>query len=188
MGPNKVNDMAGIDVGTKVRQELYKKETRPDPYFVVSDALTAQGKLGQKTGEGIYLYKPGDRTAHPNAATGELIRSLAEERQIKPRVIDDAEIEERCVLPLINIGAQLLEDGIAYRAKDIDVVWTAGYGFPRHLGGPMFYADTLGLKKVLERIEAYHGRYGYYWKPSDLLVRLAREGGSFEAYDRRRAA
>lgn len=183
MGPNKVNDMAGIDVGTKVREELYKKETRPDPYFVVSDALTAQGKLGQKSGEGVYLYKPGDRTAYPNPATEALIRRLADERQIKARKIEDSEIEERCILPLINIGAQLLEDGVAYRAKDIDVVWTAGYGFPRHLGGPMFYADTLGLGNVLDRIEHYHGVLGHYWMPSPLLVRLAREGGSFTAYD-----
>lgn len=183
MGPNKVNDMAGIDVGTKVREELYKKETRPDPYFVVSDALTAQGKLGQKSGEGVYLYKPGDRTAYPNPATEALIRRLADERQIKARKIEDSEIEERCILPLINIGAQLLEDGVAYRAKDIDVVWTAGYGFPRHLGGPMFYADTLGLGNVLDRIEHYQGVLGHYWIPSRLLVRLAREGGSFTAYD-----
>ena len=183
MGPNKVNDMAGIDVGTKVREELYKKETRPDPYFVVSDALTARGKLGQKSGEGVYLYKPGDRTAYPNPATEELIRRLAAERQITPRAFDDAEIQERCLLPLINIGAQLLQDGVAYRAKDIDAVWTAGYGFPRHLGGPMFHADTLGLPVVLERIQHYHARLGHYWSPSDLLVRLAREGGSFEAYD-----
>lgn len=187
MGPNKVNDMAGVDVGTKVREELYKKETRPDPYFVVSDALTAQGKLGQKSGEGVYLYKPGDRTAYPNPATEALIRELAAARGIHPRQIEDTEIEERCVLPLINIGAQLLADGVAYRAKDIDVVWTSGYGFPRHLGGPMFYADTLGLPSVLARIEAYHARLGHYWRPSPLLARLANEGGSFEAYDAARS-
>ena len=185
MGPHRVNDMAGVDVGTKVRQELAKKEDRPDPYFVVSDALTPLGKIGQKSGEGIYLYKAGDRTAYPNPATEALIARLAAERNIEPLEISDAEIEERCVLPLINIGAQLLEDGVAYRAKDIDVVWTSGYGFPRHLGGPMFYADTLGLKAVLRRIEHYHARYGHYWKPSPLLVKLANEGGSFADYDAR---
>lgn len=187
MGPNRVNDMAGVDVGTKVREELYKKEVRPDPYFVISDALTARGKLGQKSGEGVYLYKSGDRTAYPNPATEALIRELAAARGIAPREIEDSEIEERCVLPLINVGAQLLEDGVAYRAKDIDVVWTAGYGFPRHLGGPMFHADTLGLRNVLARIEAYHARLGHYWRPSPLLVRLARDGGSFAAYDASRA-
>jgi 3-hydroxyacyl-CoA dehydrogenase len=184
MGPHKVNDMAGVDVGTKVREELFKRETRPDPYFVVSDALTAQGKLGQKTGEGVYLYKPGDRAAYPNPATAELVRKLAQARDIQPRRIGADEIRERCILPLINIGAQLLEDGVAYRAKDIDVVWTSGYGFPRHLGGPMFHADTMGLDTVLARIEHYHAKLGHYWKPAALLTRLAREGGGFEAYDR----
>ncbi len=183
MGPHRVNDMAGVDVGTKVRLELFKSETRPDPYFVISEALTAQGKLGQKTGEGVYLYKAGDRNAYDNPATAALVAKLAAERGITPREISDAEIEERCVLPLINVGAQLLEDGIAYRAKDIDVVWTSGYGFPRHLGGPMFYADTLGLKHVLERIEHYHAKFGHYWRPAPLLERLAKSGGSFEAHD-----
>ncbi|MES2341309.1 MAG: 3-hydroxyacyl-CoA dehydrogenase NAD-binding domain-containing protein, partial [Pseudomonadota bacterium] len=183
MGPNKVNDMAGVDVGYKVREELFKHQTRPDPYFAVSDALAAQGKFGQKTGEGVFLYKAGDRTAHPNPATEALIAQLAADRKITPRQITDAEIQERCMLPLVNVGAQLLDEGIAYRAKDIDVVWTSGYGFPRHLGGPMFYGDTLGLSHVLERVEHYHRLLGHYWKPADLLVKLAREGGSFEAYD-----
>ncbi|WP_421934479.1 3-hydroxyacyl-CoA dehydrogenase NAD-binding domain-containing protein [Phenylobacterium sp.] len=183
MGPNKVNDMAGVDVGYKVREELFKHQTRPDPYFAVSDALAAQGKFGQKTGEGVFLYHPGDRTAHPNPATEALIAQLAADRKIAPRQITDAEIQERCMLPLVNVGAQLLDEGIAYRAKDIDVVWTSGYGFPRHLGGPMFYGDTLGLAHVLERVEHYHRLLGHYWKPADLLVKLAREGGSFEAYD-----
>ena len=183
MGPNKVNDMAGVDVGYKVREELFKHQTRPDPYFAVSDALAARGKFGQKTGEGVFLYKAGDRTAHPNPATEALIAQLAADRKITPRQITDAEIQERCMLPLVNVGAQLLDEGIAYRAKDIDVVWTSGYGFPRHLGGPMFYGDTLGLSHVLERVEHYHRLLGHYWKPADLLVKLAREGGSFEAYD-----
>ena len=185
MGPNKVNDMAGVDVGYKVREELFKHQTRPDPYFAVSDALAAQGKFGQKTGEGVFLYKAGDRTAHPNPATEALITQLAADRKIAPRQITDAEIQERCMLPLVNVGAQLLDEGVAYRAKDIDVVWTSGYGFPRHLGGPMFYGDTLGLAHVLERVEHYHKLLGHYWKPADLLVKLAREGGSFEAYDAR---
>ena len=185
MGPNKVNDMAGVDVGYKVREELFKHQTRLDPYFAVSDALAAQGKFGQKTGEGVFLYKAGDRTAHPNPATEALIAQLAADRKIAPRQIADAEIQERCMLPLVNVGAQLLDEGIAYRAKDIDVVWTSGYGFPRHLGGPMFYGDTLGLGHVLERVEHYHKRLGHYWKPAGLLVKLAREGGSFGAYDAR---
>jgi 3-hydroxyacyl-CoA dehydrogenase len=183
MGPNKVNDMAGIDVGTLVREELFKRETRPDPYFVVSDALTPMGRLGQKTGKGVYLYKPGDRTAYPDPEVAALIEKLAADRNIKRRAISDAEIEERCLLPLINIGADLLEEGVAYRASDIDVVWTSGYGFPRYLGGPMFYGDTLGLKHVLSRVEYYHATLGEYWKPSKLLRSLAESGKTFEQYD-----
>ncbi len=189
MGPHRVNDMAGVDVGTKVRQELFKKESRPDPYFPLSDALTPLGKFGQKSGEGVYLYKPGDRNAYPNPATEALVKELAAKYGIRQRSdISRDEIVERCILPVINIGAQLLEEGIAYRPLDIDVVWTAGYGFPRHLGGPMFYADTLGLKNVMARIDYYHARLGYYWKPSALLAKLAREGSSFEEYGRAQAA
>jgi 3-hydroxyacyl-CoA dehydrogenase len=187
MGPNRVNDMAGIDVGAKVRVELFKKETRPDPYFVVSDALAAEGKLGQKTGEGVYLYKPGDRTAHANPETEALIARLAAERQIKRREISDEEVLERCILPLVNVGAEVLQSKIALRASDIDVVWTAGYGFPRYLGGPMFYGDTLGLRHVLERIRYYHERLGHYWKPTELLIELASTNSTFTAWDKSRA-
>lgn len=186
MGPNRVNDMAGVDVGTLVRQELATRETRPDPYFVVSDALTPLGRLGQKTGKGVYRYEPGDRTAHPDPEVTALIERLAAERQIKRGPITDAEIEERCILPLINTGADLLANGIAYRAADIDVVWTSGYGFPRHLGGPMFYGDTLGLKNVLARVEAYHAKHGHYWAPSPLLIELAKAGKTFTDYDKGR--
>ncbi|HVY03930.1 MAG TPA: 3-hydroxyacyl-CoA dehydrogenase NAD-binding domain-containing protein, partial [Caulobacterales bacterium] len=188
MGPNKVNDMAGVDVGTLVREELFKRETRPRPYFAVSDALTPLGRLGQKTGKGIYLYKPGDRNAYPDPEVTALIEKLAADHGIKRRAISDAEIEERCLLPLINIGADLLEQGVAYRASDIDVVWTSGYGFPRYFGGPMFYGDTLGLKHVLARVEHYHAKLGAYWKPSNLLRQLAESGTSFTQYDQAKAA
>ena len=186
MGPNRVNDMAGIDVGYKVREELFKNDTRPDPYFAVSDALAAAGKLGQKTGSGVYAYKPGDRAAYPNPETEALIEQLAAERQIKRREIGDAEIEERCVLSLTNAGAEVLQSGIAYRALDIDVVWTAGYGYPRYLGGPMFHGDTLGLRHVLDRVRHYHEKLGHYWKPTPLLVQLAEAGSSFKAWDESR--
>ena len=185
MGPNRVNDMGGVDVGTRAREQLAMREKRPDPYFVVSDALTRLGRLGQKTGKGVYRYEPGKRDAIPDPEVTAIIERLAAERQIKRRVIPDAEIEERCVLPLINVGAMVLEEGIAYRAGDIDVVWTAGYGFPRHLGGPMFYGDSLGLRHVYERVKHYHKLHGHYWKPAALLERLAKEGGSFAAWDKR---
>jgi 3-hydroxyacyl-CoA dehydrogenase len=179
--------MGGVDVGTKARQQLLKREKRPAPYFAVSDALTPLGRLGQKTGKGVYRYEKGDRTPYPDPEVAELIEKLAAEHGIERRKIADAEIEERCVLSLINVGAMVLEEGIAYRASDIDVVWTSGYGFPRHKGGPMFHADALGLKNVLERVQRYHKKLGHYWKPAQLLVELAASGGSFAAWDKRHA-
>ncbi len=131
MGPNKVNDMGGVDIGTKVRIELLKREKRAHPYHVVSDALTPLGRLGQKTGQGIYRYEKGDRTPRPNPDLPPLVAKLAEVHGVARREVSDEEIVERMILPLINIGAQILDEGVAYRASDIDVVWTSGYGFPR---------------------------------------------------------
>jgi 3-hydroxyacyl-CoA dehydrogenase len=180
MGPNRVNDMAGVDVGTRVRTELMKRESRPSPYHAVSDSLTALGHLGQKTGRGIYRYEAGDRTPVPNAELAPLTRALAEKHGVIAREVSDAEIEERCVLSLVNIGAQILEEGLAYRAADIDVVWTSGYGFPRWRGGPLFYADTQGIEPLVGRIEKY-------WPVAPLLRRLAVDGTTFAGWDRARA-
>jgi 3-hydroxyacyl-CoA dehydrogenase len=184
MGPNKVNDMGGVDIGTKVRIELLKRETRPAPYHVVSDALTPTGNLGQKTGQGVYRYEKGDRTPRPNPDFAPFVEKLAKEHGVAQREVGDDEIVERMILPLINIGAQILDEGVAYRASDIDVVWTSGYGFPRWRGGPMFYADELGLDHVLARIKHYEARYGGYWKPAPLLVKLAKAASSFAARDK----
>jgi 3-hydroxyacyl-CoA dehydrogenase len=150
--PIALNDMAGIDVGTRVRAELMKRESRPAPYHAVSDALTALGHLGQKTGRGIYRYQAGDRTPLPEPELALLARALADKHGVAAREVADAEIEERCVLSLINVAAQILDEGLAYRAADIDVVWTSGYGFPRWRGGPMFHADTLGIERVVALI------------------------------------
>jgi 3-hydroxyacyl-CoA dehydrogenase len=191
MGPARVNDLGGTDVGTKTRIELFKRETRPDPYFVIADALTAMNRLGQKTLAGFYRYAPGGRQALPDDDVIKLIGRLAADRGIAQRSIEASEIVERCLLQLINVGAQVLETGVAMRAADIDVVWVHGYGFPRHLGGPMFHADTLGLKHVLDRIEHYGARMTNrddYWRPAPLLVTLARQGKSFATWDSERAA
>lgn len=188
MGPNRVNDMAGVDIGTKVRIELAKREPRAAPYHAVSDALTPLGRLGQKTGRGVYRYDAGGRAPQHDPEVDALLRRLALEHGVSPRTVSDDEIVDRCVLSLVNIGAQTLADGLAYRASDIDVVWTSGYGFPRWRGGPMFYADTLGLKQVLARIEEIRGVYGdAYWRPSPLLVELAMQGGTFARFDRTRS-
>ena len=186
MGPQRVSDLGGNDVGTKVRLQLYQRESRPDPYFVIADRLTELGRLGQKTGRGFYRYEGGGREALPDSEVIPLIEKLAAERGIGRRQISDDEIVERCVLALINVGAMVLDEGIATRAADIDVVWTSGYGFPRHLGGPMFYADTLGLRHVADRIRYYHERLGHYWRPAELIVRLPAEDSSFEQRDRQR--
>jgi 3-hydroxyacyl-CoA dehydrogenase len=185
MGPQRVSDLGGNDVGTKARLQLFKRESRADPYFVIADRLTEMGRLGQKTGRGFYRYESGSREAVPDLEVISLIEQLASERGIKRREIGDQEIVERCLLSLINVGAMVLEEGIATRASDIDVVWTSGYGFPRHLGGPMFYADTLGLPHVFERIRHYQKTLGHDWRPAALIERLATDGASFEHWDKR---
>jgi len=185
MGPQRVSDLGGNDVGTKARLQLYKRESRPDPYFVIADRLTELGRLGQKTGRGFYRYEAGSREALPDPDVKTLIERLASNRGIARREIADDEIVERCLLSLINVGAMVLEEGIAARAADIDVVWTSGYGFPRHLGGPMFYADTLGLGHVLSRIRHYHERLGHYWRLAGLIERLAASNSSFEQWDKK---
>ncbi len=185
MGPNKVNDMAGVDVGTRVRGELLRRESRPAPYHVVSDALTARGHLGQKTGQGIYRYVAGDRAPHDNPGLAPLIAELAARHGVVPREVSDLEIERRCVLSLVNIGAAILQEGLAYRASDIDVIWTSGYGFPRWRGGPMCYADSLGLPEVVEWIrELAQTGGGSYWTVAPLLAELARDGRTFAERDR----
>lgn len=190
MGPARVSDLGGTDVGTKTRIELFKRETRPDPYFVIADALTAMNRLGQKTLAGFYRYRPGERQALPDDEVIKLIEQLAAQRGITRRSIETFEIIERCLLQLINVGAQVLETGVAMRAADIDVVWVHGYGFPRHLGGPMFHADSLGLMHVLGRIEHYGVRMknrNDYWRPAPLLEKLAQQGRSFANWDSERA-
>ena len=188
MGPNRVNDMAGIDVGTKVRAELARREPRGAPYHVVSDALTALGRLGQKSGRGIYRYEPGDRTAHDDPDLAPIVRELAARHGVQAREVSDQEIERRCVLSLINVGADILADGLAYRASDIDVIWTSGYGFPRWRGGPMCYADELGLERVVAQIrELADTGGGAYWNPSRLLLELAGSGRTFADHDRERS-
>jgi 3-hydroxyacyl-CoA dehydrogenase len=184
MGPQRVSDLGGNDVGTKARIQLYKRESRPDPYFVIADRLTELGMLGQKTGRGFYRYESGSREALPDPEVIHLIEALSAERDIVRRKFSDEEIVERCILALINVGALVLEEGIAARASDIDVVWTSGYGFPRYLGGPMFYADSLGLSHVAERIRHYHNKLGHYWRPAGLIEQLESAKSNFEEWDR----
>jgi 3-hydroxyacyl-CoA dehydrogenase len=181
MGPWRVNDMAGNDVSTKSREAPGVRDGKPLPYHSVVDALVQAGRMGQKTGKGFYRYEDG-RTALHDPETDAIIADVAKSLNIVPRKIDDAEVEVRCVYPLINEAAKILEDGIAYRAGDIDVIWTTGYGFPRFRGGPLFYADTLGVKKVYEEVVRLHKQHGHYWKPAALLEQLAKAGGTFGSW------
>ena len=141
-------------------------------------ALHAAGRLGQKTGKGYYRYEKGDRTRHDDPEALALICGEGGASSVStPREHTDAEILERCIYPLLNEGLRILEEGIAQRASDVDVVWCAGYGFPRYRGGPMFYADTLGLPVLLAGMEKYRALFGpMHWEPAPLLVRLVREG------------
>jgi len=139
------------------------------------------GRYGQKTGAGWYRYEAGNRTPIPDPQIEALIVKASKEAGIARRQISDQEILERCMYALINEGAEILEEGIALRASDIDVVYIYGYGFPRYRGGPMFYADTVGVDRVYESVKRFHEAHGEFWKPAPLLERLARGGGKFNA-------
>ncbi len=169
MGPFAMSDLAGLDIGWSA--ETSKGAT-------IRDILCEEGRRGQKTGAGFYDYDE-QRNAKPSAHVEAIIRAFAAAKGVAQREISDAEILERCIYPLINEGAKILEEGKAQRASDIDVVWVMGYGWPVYRGGPMFYADTVGLKTVLERLKDFQATFGDEFKPAALLEKLAAEGGTF---------
>ncbi len=179
MGPFRMSDLAGNDVGWYIRKRHYVEY--PDmPRLPIADKLCEMGRFGQKTGAGWYKYIPGDRKAHPDAEVEQLILDTCAELGIERRKLSQDEIRDRLILSLVNEGARILEDGIAQRASDIDMVYLTGYGFPVFRGGPMFYADTVGLPHVLTAMEKLaKGRHGDAWTPAPLLVKLAAEGKTF---------
>jgi 3-hydroxyacyl-CoA dehydrogenase len=183
VGPFGMQDIAGIDVGARIRQYLKSigKTRAEGPQSAVPDRLYEMGRYGQKTGAGWYKYEGGSRTRIPDPLVEEIAAAEAQRRGIKRRAITDDEIIARVTTALANEGARVLEDGFAIRASDIDVVYCYGFGFPRHRGGPMFYADTVGLPVVLERVKDYRDRFGDYWQPAPLLEKLAAEGKTFTA-------
>ncbi|WP_426197090.1 3-hydroxyacyl-CoA dehydrogenase NAD-binding domain-containing protein [Massilia sp. DWR3-1-1] len=179
MGPFRMGDLAGNDIGWAIRKRRYV-EKPAIVYSKTADLLCEMGRYGQKTGAGWYDYKPGDRKAYPNAAVNAMIVQHSVDIGVERRKISDEEIVERLVYSLVNEGAHILEEGIAMRASDIDMVYLTGYGFPVFRGGPMFYADTVGLYKVKAAIERYaKGRHGDAWTPAPLLVKLVAEGKRF---------
>jgi len=181
VGPYGMQDIAGIDVGARIRQYLATMGlTRAEgPQSEVPDRLFEMGRYGQKTGAGWYKYEPGSRERIPDPLIEELATEAAARRGIARREITDEEILARIMTALANEGANVLDDGFASRAGDIDVIYCYGFGFPRHRGGPMFYAETVGLKTVLNRVHEYQARFGDYWEPSALLERLVAENKGF---------
>jgi 3-hydroxyacyl-CoA dehydrogenase len=184
VGPFGMQDIAGIDVGARIRQYLRSigKERAEGPQSVVPDWLFDMGRYGQKTGAGWYRYEAGSRTPVPDPLIDELARKAADERGVTRRTMTDDEIVARIMTALANEGANILDEGYALRPGDIDVIYVYGFGFPRHRGGPMYYADTVGLKTVLDRVRSYSAKFGDYWRPAPLLERLAASGGTFYAW------
>ena len=182
MGPLAMGDLAGLDVGYKARQA--RTDLPDDPrLYRMGTVLVEMGRHGQKTGSGFYQYDPQTRARQADPEVESLIQEEAEKLGVERREISDEEILERCFYPLINEGALILEEGIAQRPSDIDVVYVYGYAFPAAKGGPMFYADSVGLKKVYDKICEFRDRYGeQYWKPAPLLKELAEKGSSFSAW------
>jgi len=179
MGPYQMGDMAGLDVGWRNRKAKFASLTKREQKNTILDKICEMGRFGQKTGSGFYKYDE-KRNATPDPMIEELIINHSKEVGITRRIITDQEIIERAIYAMINEGAKILEEGIAARPLDIDVVWLYGYGFPVYLGGPMFYADTVGVKKVYDAILKYKDLVGAeYWTPAPLLEKLAKAGKGF---------
>ncbi|HJZ89857.1 MAG TPA: 3-hydroxyacyl-CoA dehydrogenase family protein, partial [Gemmataceae bacterium] len=183
MGALAVLDLAGLDVGWRIRKEGGFPQPPGRKAFVAEDRLCELGHFGQKTGAGWYRYEGGLKSATPNPEAARFAADAAREAGITPRAIVPEEIVERTVYALVNEGARILEDGIALRAGDIDIVYVYGYGFPPYRGGPMWYADTVGLKKVHDRVREFERQHGPRWAPAPLLTKLAESGSTFAALD-----
>ena len=176
MGPFRMMDLVGLDLGWRARK-LAKLETPLTNK--IADALCEQERFGQKNGKGFYNYSDGSRAPNPAPENEEIYIKVAEENGFTRRDISDEEIVDRCILGLVNEGAKILEEGVAQRSSDMDIVYINGYGFPIWRGGPMFYANSIGLDKVLEKINKFAEKDQDFWKPADLLVALANNGGKF---------
>jgi 3-hydroxyacyl-CoA dehydrogenase len=185
MGPLATGDLAGLDVGWRIRKEYKHTEVAGVRYPEAEDRLCEMGRYGQKTGAGWYKYDE-NRQRHLDPEVERIVLEVAKERGIPRRVIDNQEIVDRCIYALVNEGARILEEGFALRAVDIDIIYLNGYGFPAWRGGPMWYADTMGLQNVYERIGEFFQAHGYHWEPAPLLKQLAQEGKTFADWDKGR--
>jgi 3-hydroxyacyl-CoA dehydrogenase len=172
MGPFAVGDLAGLDIGAEGRQ----RRAAVDPHYrklPIADRLVELGRYGQKTGAGWYHYEKGDRTPHPDPEVAAIIKQIAAEMGVPQRAFTDTEILRRLLFSSVNEACKILDEGKAYRASDIDVMWLNGFGFPRYRGGLMYWADTIGVSNIYQQIAAWHQRYGERWAPSGLLRQLA---------------
>ena len=184
MGIFAVDDMGGLDVAWRVRKELRQFEGEDGRKPLVADLLVELGRLGQKVRKGWYRYEE-DRKPIPDPEVTALVASVARANRIERRPISREEILERTIYALVNEGARVLGEGVAQRAADIDVIYLTGYGFPAFRGGPLYYADTVGLGRIHERLLALQRDHGPRFEPAPLLARLARDGSSFREHDRR---
>ena len=179
MGPMAVGDLAGLDIGYRAREQLSDEEKGPRVNYLLADRLVEAGRLGQKSGAGYYRYNPDTRAREEDPAVAEIITATRAELGITPRCVSEEEIIDRLTLALANEGARILEEGIAQRASDIDVVYCFGYGFPRFRGGPMHVAEARGLQSVVDTINRFHDTLAAEnWVVAPLLARLATQGGS----------
>jgi 3-hydroxyacyl-CoA dehydrogenase len=180
MGPFAMGDMAGLDVGWLVRKgRTAARPTNEEYGGTIPDRICELGRFGQKTSGGYYDYREGDRTPVPNAEVQEIIEHVSKEKNIKRQDISDEDTVKRSLYPLINIGAQILDEGMAMRPSDIDIIYINGYGFPAYRGGPMHWADSIGLENVLVDLKRFHAEFGERWRPAPLLEKLVAEGKSF---------
>jgi 3-hydroxyacyl-CoA dehydrogenase len=181
MGPFRMGDLAGNDIGWAIRKR--RAQERPNMrYSKTADLLCEMGRFGQKTGAGWYDYQPGKRDAIPSPLVEQMIVDYRKEQGITPRKISDEEIVQRLVFALVNEAAKILEEGIANKASDIDMVYLTGYGFPLHRGGPLCYADQVGLYNVVQTMKRFAANPhddASFWQPAPLLARLAAEGKTF---------
>jgi 3-hydroxyacyl-CoA dehydrogenase len=187
MGPLATGDLAGLDVGWRIRKEYRHLQKPGVRQPIAEDRLCELGRYGQKTGAGWYKYDE-QRRAIPDPEVEQLVRKWAGEAGIPQRKITAEEIVDRCVYGLVNEGARILEEGYALRAVDIDVIYLYGYAFPSYRGGPMWYADTVGLRKVYERICEFRREHGELWEPAPLLKQLAEQGKTFAEFNKEQGA
>jgi 3-hydroxyacyl-CoA dehydrogenase len=187
MGPLATGDLAGLDVGWRIRKEYRHLEKPGIRQPIAEDRLCEMGRFGQKTGVGWYKYDD-NRRGNPDPEVAALVSKWTTEAGIPQRQISAGEIVDRCIYALVNEAARILEEGYALRSVDIDIIYLNGYGYPAHRGGPMWYADTVGLKKVYERVVEFQKQHGEIWEPAPLLKQLAEQGKTFAEFVREQGA